>query len=263
MDSLLFWNIRGLNEPSKQHAIKKIQKDNKCSLVCILETRVREKNKVHVLAGLKLGHWEAISNYEFSSKGRIWFLWDSQKFSVQILEKAEQFIHCKVTSIISQEIFLVTALYALNEAIDRVCLWQALRRIATSISLPWIVSGDFNTILWQVERLKNGSIFYNNRNKLQQLVQDTQLRELRFSGYFFTWSNKHTDNTRMVCKLDRALVNDLWMSAFDNSEAVFLNPATSDHSACLINFNTTTARRKHVFRFCNMWCFDDRFEQLV
>lgn len=69
MDNLLFWNIRGLNEPQKQFTVKKIQKENKCSLIGIVETRVGDINKFSVLAGL--GDFECVDNYSFSHKGRI------------------------------------------------------------------------------------------------------------------------------------------------------------------------------------------------
>lgn len=103
--------------------------------------------------------------------------------------------------------------------------------------LPWIVSGDFSTTLNLEERL---------RKELQHLVVDIEMGDLRFTGNFFTWSTKHTDHTIMVCKLDRALANAVWVNELENSEAIFLNPGVSDHSSCLSKFNATFQKKKHV-----------------
>lgn len=156
MDNLLIWNIRGLNEPNKQFAVRKLQKDNKCSMIGILEIRVREANKKFVLSSFF--EFNSIDNYCHSHKGRIWFLWDKRRIDAQVIEVADQFIHCKVSLIDSGKSFLFTILYAWNDFADRERLWTDLRRLNDAIDVPWIVCGDFNTSLVQEERIKNGHI---------------------------------------------------------------------------------------------------------
>lgn len=60
MDGFLCWNIRGLNEPSKQFSIRNLLASNKVSLAGMLETKVRDENKDRVLAGI--GNFTCISN---------------------------------------------------------------------------------------------------------------------------------------------------------------------------------------------------------
>jgi exonuclease III len=40
----LVWNVRGLNNPSKQYEVKKQISKHKASLVCLVETRIKDCN---------------------------------------------------------------------------------------------------------------------------------------------------------------------------------------------------------------------------
>lgn len=51
MDNIAIWNIRGLNEPCKQFAMRQLLFKNNLAIAVILETRVKEINKNKVLAG--------------------------------------------------------------------------------------------------------------------------------------------------------------------------------------------------------------------
>jgi exonuclease III len=46
--NLLIWNVSGLNHPSKQKEAKSMIQRHKISLICLIETRVKENkaNKV-------------------------------------------------------------------------------------------------------------------------------------------------------------------------------------------------------------------------
>lgn len=58
--------------------------------------------------------------------------------SVQHITRVATFIEKQIT-------FLVTFVYAFNDAIDRVPLWNELRFLSTT-NLPWCALGDFNCI---------------------------------------------------------------------------------------------------------------------
>lgn len=59
------------------------------------------------------------------------------------------------------------------------------------------------------------------------------------------------------------LVNDHWLHQFNYSSAIFLHPDISDHSPGLIQLGGNLPRKKkHVFKFCNIWVKDPQFEGL-
>lgn len=60
--SLGFWNVRGLNKPSKMHEIKWFLHNNKLGLFGLLETRVKACNTDRISTRLGLS-WEFSTNY--------------------------------------------------------------------------------------------------------------------------------------------------------------------------------------------------------
>lgn len=72
---LVTWNIRGLNKIPRQKEVSKFLRGNKVSMMAILEHKVKEQ-KVNQTMKRITTDWEWAANYEFSSKGRIWLVWD-------------------------------------------------------------------------------------------------------------------------------------------------------------------------------------------
>lgn len=94
MDSFAFWNIRGLNEPCKQFAIKSLISKNKACFISILESRIKEANKSRLLDAFL--NWHTIDNYDATDGGRMWVLWDPRRVIATSLKVTNQMIHCSV-----------------------------------------------------------------------------------------------------------------------------------------------------------------------
>ena len=47
-------------------------------------------------------------------------------------------------------------MYASPQAISRQELWQALPRLSTGLNAPWMVIGDFNSMLLNDEKMGGG-----------------------------------------------------------------------------------------------------------
>lgn len=50
------------------------------------------------------------------------------------------------------EKFFVTFVYARSSTVDRKELWQHFRQMEPSIQSPWVILGDFNSVLHANER---------------------------------------------------------------------------------------------------------------
>ncbi|KAM3341250.1 hypothetical protein P3S68_028885 [Capsicum galapagoense] len=87
-----------------------------------------------------LGFDEAVSN----TTSKIWCFWN---FSIgcSIVDSIRQQLTMKVEH--NNQIFYLMAVYARTEAVKRKKLWRKLTTINNSISGPWSILGDFNSIM--------------------------------------------------------------------------------------------------------------------
>lgn len=59
-------------------------------------------------------------------------------------------------------------------------------------------------------------------------IDQLEIRDLRYHGARFSWTNKQPDNP-IAKNLDRALINEHWLAIFPHSLANYLAPNISDH----------------------------------
>ncbi|RVW33165.1 hypothetical protein CK203_094843 [Vitis vinifera] len=60
---------------------------------------------------------------------------------------------------------------------ERECLWEEIRAIRGLWEEPWCLGGDFNTILYQFERSRNG-IITSAMRRFAQIIDDLGLVDL-------------------------------------------------------------------------------------
>lgn len=81
---VLSWNNRGLNDPRKVAAVKKLLSDQRCDVIFILETKVKKQNCTKIQK--KIGYaWSWVDNYNCSLKGRIWVGWKVDLINLTVL----------------------------------------------------------------------------------------------------------------------------------------------------------------------------------
>lgn len=79
-----FWNIRGLNYPNKQVAIRNFVFVNKIDVMAVLETKVKENKSLSVRKKIcSHGSWVDNGMNEFS--GRVWLWWTTQRINMVVL----------------------------------------------------------------------------------------------------------------------------------------------------------------------------------
>ena len=118
---------------------------------------------------------------------------------------------------------------------------------------------DFNVIADPSESSNSSDSFVNSDFtdcKIQLSVLDHV-----FTGPVFTWTNKHSE--RFISKkLDRVLINDVWLSKFASSTVEFLPPEVSDHSP-MIHFEQVKQSPPKPFKFFNFWTKHQDFMRIV
>ncbi|XP_062089492.1 uncharacterized protein LOC133796026 [Humulus lupulus] len=124
--------------------------------------------------------------------------------------------------------FAVTVVYALNGNNDRKQLWKYIGLIAQGTKIPWIVGGDFNSVLSTEERL-----------------------------------NYHEGKARVCAKLDRVLANNAWLDTFPTAEVSYLPEGVFDHSPGILSIYPNTHDSHKPFRYFNYWSSLEDFTGIV
>ncbi|CAL9247948.1 unnamed protein product, partial [Arabidopsis halleri] len=140
-----------------------------------------------------------------------------------------------------------------NTAYERTPLWADISRLSSSSPLfntPWILAGDFNQVasIGEHYSIIPSNMSLRGMEDLQACLRDNDLVDLPSRGVFYTWSNHQQENP-IIRKLDRAIVNDEWLSTFPTSTAVFEPPGDSDHAPCIIMINNQPERSKKCFKY--------------
>ena len=261
MDRILVWNVRGVNNQSKHRDIKELMNLKKPGLVSLLETKVKNKEMGKLYTSI-FPNWCFTTNNAWLDKGRIVLAWDPNIFTLDIKRCTSQLIHCIACRCQNKTIFQITLVYAYNDEEGRALLWRDLAEIATGITDPWTVIGDFNDVFSQEERMGR-RIARKISGKFRKCVEDCQLEDLKYTGNFFTWNNKQQPDDQIYAKLDRVLVNRQWQDSFGNSEAVFLPEGSFDHSPIVVSFYKLEGNRRRPFKYYKMWTMANSYKEKV
>ena len=150
--------------------------------------------------------------------------WNPATVKVNLIASSAQALHFSVSSLISQSSFMITFVYGFNTISARRSLWGDLRR--WNSSYPWMVLGDFNSILSSVDKHNGETISSYEISDFQDCCFDLGLHDVNFTGCHFSWTNGS-----VWSKLDRVLVNPSWSSLQCLTHVHFGNPgAFTDHS---------------------------------
>lgn len=116
----------------------------------ITETRITGHTARVIAPNLAFGGFYCTDSTNF--RGGIWILWDANLVAMEIFSSTEQEILAEVwTSPHSS--YLLSAIYASPRWMEKEVLWNNLRSISDAITHPWLLVGDFNSIVDGSEKI--------------------------------------------------------------------------------------------------------------
>ena len=249
------WNVRGLNSPLKQHEVVNLMKKSSVDVCGLLETKL-SLSKVLALQKFRLKQWNFLSNATQSSMARIVIFWNPTTVSVDLVHVSSQGLHVCVRSLVSQICFHITFVYGLHTIAARRSLWDNL--CDWSPPGPWLVLGDFNSLLSQADKLHGCDVSQYETADFHKCCLALGLYDLNYTGCHFTWTNG-----LVWSKLDRVLVNPFWSSLHRVAHVHFGNQgAFSDHSPALVRLDPQVIGQRS-FKFFNMWASHTDFLHTV
>lgn len=95
--------------------------------------------------------------------------------------------------------------------------------------------GDFNALLDYVDRFQGRPISTYEIQDFASCLQSSDLLELRSCGHYYSWTNKSQGDNR----IDRCIINSIWMSKYTRVVVDYLNPGLSYHNPLLVKCTTS------------------------
>ena len=116
------WNVRGLNNPLKQHEVVSLMKKLKIDVCGLLETKLSLPRLVNFY-NFRLKQWKYISNANVSNVARVVVLWNPNTVHVELIDVSAQGIHVHICCLANHYRFATTFVYRYNTITVRRLLW--------------------------------------------------------------------------------------------------------------------------------------------
>ncbi|XP_075086415.1 uncharacterized protein LOC142169104 [Nicotiana tabacum] len=164
----------------------------------------------------------------------------------------------KVTMIQHRTSFNYCTVYGKHTIQDRKSLWEELRMTVHGINNPYLIMGDFNTILTSEDRINGNHVQEIEIRDFKNFLIDAGLDELKTVGRKYTWSNNHVHS-----RIDRILANAEWIQQWPHMEGIIMNSGFSDHCPLSVGFDITNQAGMRPFKFLNCLASLSEFDATV
>ncbi|XP_026399691.1 uncharacterized protein LOC113295576 [Papaver somniferum] len=205
---VLFWNINGFARDESRCKLQELLKEFKPDIFCLAEPKVH--CTLTFLRGLYVDGYkkEVIHNSVGRSKGNLWIFWSMDIVTPVAVNSSRQ-----ATTIKVEDVF-ISFIHASCFQVTRRSLRQQLSSFDNNI--PWLVMGDFNCVLRNDDKKGGYTPCTSAINEFSDWLDDNNLFEADSLGSKYTWANGQSGVHRILCKLDLAVINEAWLTKFEN-----------------------------------------------
>lgn len=256
--NIICWNCRGTGNKGFVGLIMDLMKEYDVSLIILLETHA-PGNRAESIAR-RVGLDGLIVQEARGHAGGIWVLWQSSVWSVVEVRSTSQVVHLRVRWK-RDGWWGLSAVYGSPQPVLRRKLWEDLIAMGREFLGPWALLGDFNSILYDHEKL-GGSARNSWRDsaRFHEVVNDCGLIDAGYQGPPFTWLKG-----ALMERLDRMLINNEWRLRFQQAVVHHLPPLKSDHRPLLVKFQRDPQpnRFRRPFRFYAGWLSHEDFPNFL
>uniref|UniRef100_A0A803Q5N3 Reverse transcriptase domain-containing protein n=1 Tax=Cannabis sativa TaxID=3483 RepID=A0A803Q5N3_CANSA len=262
---ILSWNARGLGNPNAFRHLRLLVQQQSPHVLFLMETKLgsnlvtRFRNSLHFANGLEAPR--------IGLSGSLMLLWKDN-----VIVKLSHFGHTFFDCFMAFEdgpSFHFTAFYGAPAIHEIIASWTLLERLADNFSnQPWLVIGDFNEILSNID--KEGGPQQNERlmNDFRACLDHCNLNDTPYDGDSFTWIKNCTAATTLKERLDWCFINNLWDNVFGLPQVSHLDYFHSDHRAIAAVIATQNdpvqqSKRRSRFHFEKLWLADDESREII
>ena len=259
--NVIVWNCRGALKPNFQRHVRELARAHNPSIFVVMETRVGGDRAREIIDCLSFDG--AILAEMIGYTGGIWLLWNSNRVVVEQLVSTEREIHVEVKVLPSNISWIFSAVYVSPRIVEKV-LWENLSRVAGLHSKPWIIAGDFNEPLAEVDKFGGRPVSINRSLLFKDFLDKCNMVDMGFSRPRYTRTNRREISSLIQERIDRFFMNPSWCLLYLNAKVTHLTRCHSDH--CSILLETNPSRQIHLtrpFKFQSFWLSDPSFPNVV
>ncbi|XP_038688766.1 uncharacterized protein LOC119987931 [Tripterygium wilfordii] len=261
MDCII-WNCQGAASKEFNRTLKDMLKFYKPGILGLLEPKVSGAQADSLCNQWGFENWVRVEAFGFS--GGIWVFW-KETLQISVIKTHPQFIHLRVQSN-GINSWLLTVVYGSPNFNLRKLLWMDLNSEIKDNLDPWMVVGDFNSVV-SLEEVSSQAQFNFNRCKgFRDWIFDNGLIDMGFVGSILTWSRGSHGQLFKGARLDRAMCNGAWRELFDEASLLHLPKNRSDHAPILVRIDSMNGSHKDSissFRFQAAWLTHPEFHNLI
>lgn len=253
------WNVRGLGQEQRCSDVLSELISQRPTLVALQETKLNqvERAKLRSFLPARLSSHSDLPSV--GAAGGILTAWDDSVCSLRSSTHGAYTLTSSFSLKRDGTCFTLTNVYAPTAYDEKVPFLRELDDIASVVSEPWILIGDFNLTRNPLD--KNSDNFnFREAQLFNDSINRLELIEIPLVDRAYTWSNKR-DNPTLV-RLDRCFVNVLWDDTFPNTALSTLPRTASDHVPLVLAASTNIPKSR-CFRFENNWLRHATFKEAI
>lgn len=151
---ILSWNVNGLNDFNKRDIIKSLVRKWKVDILCLQETKLQEWNAVliHHIWGNRWAAWVELK--ASGTRGGVIVLWDKRRWKCVDSQGGSYSLSHVCWRVCRKNSDGVSrGVYGPHTNPERREMWHELAAIKGLWSEQWVIGGDFNTCIYESERL--------------------------------------------------------------------------------------------------------------
>nr|POF16611.1 hypothetical protein CFP56_58268 [Quercus suber] len=205
--------------------------------------RLQDKRAKIDIDEVALGMVQGIAVPSVGRSGGLGLLWKSNlKVLVKFINR--WYIDALIDSGSEVGIWRLTGFYENPETHKRIDSWEVLTRLGQRLNKPWVCIGDFNEVLSVNEKEGRAEISSRQIMNFRQCLDSNGLRDLGFTGSWFTWAVDRRDYGCIQARLDRAMATTEWSGIFPWGRLYHRANSASDHCILLLKLEQNTRQKK-------------------
>ncbi|KAA3474615.1 reverse transcriptase [Gossypium australe] len=249
---ILCWNVRGLGSLRTVRRLQHMLKNYRPQIVFFMETKLNTNRMERVRR--QCGFFNGIDVPAEGFRGGLSLGWNGGHL-VNLKSLSKNHIDVEIQEDEEKPRWRFMGFYGASEVRNKAETWDLLRRLGGNNSLPWLVGGDFNDILYAHEKKGCLSREEARMEAFRRTLEECLLEDIERGRIL-------ERNIRE--RIDGCVARDTWFQIFPNYSLRHLSYSFSDHCPLLVE--TKDGRRgknPSRFHFESWWVLEESYEEEI